>query len=191
MGNSYLINPIVFLLQTVLGFYISILLLRFLLQLVRADFQNPVSQMVVTLTSPVLRRLRRYIPGLAGLDLASLLLAWVLKALELTLLMLILGLGFYPLAALFWAIPELVELVINIFLIAIIIQVIFSWIGQGGYNPIENAAYSISYPVMSWVEEIIPPVSGLDFSPMVASVMLVLLKMLLIPVLRVAVGSPL
>jgi uncharacterized protein YggT (Ycf19 family) len=105
-----------FLIKTLLGLYIALVVIRFLLQWVRADFYNPVSQFVVKLTSPVLRPLRKVIPGYAGLDLSALLLAWLLKARELAILTLLMGLDRNPLAALAWALPALVSLVISIFL---------------------------------------------------------------------------
>ena len=96
--SGYLANPLVFLIQTLLGLYAAIVALRFLLQWVRADFYNPMSQFIVRVTTPVLRPLRRFVPSYAGLDLASLVLAWLVKTVELATVALIAGLG---LAALF------------------------------------------------------------------------------------------
>ncbi|MCU7797347.1 MAG: YggT family protein, partial [Candidatus Thiodiazotropha sp. (ex Myrtea spinifera)] len=83
MSGSYLANPMIFLVQTLFGLYILAVLLRFLLQLVHADFFNPISQFLVKATNPPLKILRRFIPGLGGIDLASVILAWLLKAIEL------------------------------------------------------------------------------------------------------------
>ncbi|HIP53256.1 MAG TPA: YggT family protein [Chromatiales bacterium] len=190
MSSSYLTNPAVFLIQTLFGLYILVVVLRFLLQLFRADFYNPVSQFIVKATTPVLRPLRRIIPGLAGLDLASIVLAWLLQAVALLLVGMVLGLGFRPLGALLWAIPALTELVINIFLYGILIQVILSWIAPASHNPAISLLYTLTEPILRPARRLLPPISGLDLSPMLVLIGLMLLKMLLLPPLRLITGSP-
>jgi len=190
MGDSYLTNPLVFLIQVIFGAYIMVVMLRFLLQLVKADFYNPVSQFVVKVTSPPLRPLRRIIPGIGGVDVASIILMWMLKSLELALIMVIGGLGTSLLPALAWSIPELISLFINVFLFAILIQVIISWVNPGGYNPIIGLLNSITEPLLGPARRIVPPISGLDLSPMLVMIGLMLLKMLLLPPLQLLVASP-
>lgn len=190
MGSSYLTNPAVFLIQTLFGLYILAVMLRFVLQLFRADFYNPISQFLVKVTSPPLKVLRRFIPGLGGVDLASIVLIWGLKYIELLLILLISGASFHVLAPLFWAVPELIELLINIFLFAVLIHVILSWINPGAYNPASALLHSLTQPLMGPARNILPPISGLDLSPMLVMIGLVLLKMLLMPPLRMVTGSP-
>ena len=190
MGGSYLTNPLVFLIQVIFGAYILVVMLRFLLQLVKADFYNPVSQFVVKVTTPPLRPLRRIIPGVSGLDIASIILMWLLKSLELALIMMIGGLGTSLLPALIWSIPELISLLINVFLFAILIQVIISWVNPGAYNPVIGLLNSLTEPLLGPARRIVPPISGLDLSPMLAMIGLVLLKMLLLPPIQLLVGSP-
>lgn len=192
MGNNYFINPLIFLIQTLLGLYETLVLLRFLLQLVQADFYNPISQLIVAMTAPMLRLLREVIPNLGGMDMSALVLAWFIKSLELFLIILLLGGGIHVIGAvLLWAIPELVESMLNIFLIAILIQVVFSWISYPGINnPIASLASSLAEPIMEMVQNFVPVTSGIDFSPMVASIFLVLLEMLLLPPLKAFIGSP-
>ncbi len=190
MDSSYLTNPLVFLIQTLFGLYILVVMLRFLLQLVRADFYNPISQFLVKATSPLLNPLRRLIPGMGGIDVASVVLMWALKTLELVLLLLVAGAGSAFFGPLLSAIPELVDLLINVFLFAIFIQVILSWINPGAYHPAANILYSLTNPLLAPARRMIPPMSGLDLSPMFVIVGLVLLKMLLIPPLQVITGSP-
>ncbi|MCU7798083.1 MAG: YggT family protein, partial [Candidatus Thiodiazotropha sp. (ex Myrtea spinifera)] len=134
--------------------------------------------------------LRRFIPGLGGIDLASVILAWLLKAIELLLVLSISGNAVNLLGPLVWAIPELVELVINIFLFAILIQVILSWVNPGSYNPATALLYSLTGPVMRPAQKLLPPMGGLDLSPMLVMIGLVLLKMLLLPPLKALTGSP-
>ncbi|MES9832172.1 MAG: YggT family protein [Candidatus Thiodiazotropha sp. DIVDIV] len=190
MGSSYLSNPLIFLVQTIFGLYILAILLRFLLQLVRADFYNPVSQFLVKVTNPPIKILRRFIPGFGGIDLSSLILAWALKTAELFLVIMISGSSVNLLGPLLWAIPELIELTINIFLFGVLIQVILSWVNPGAYNPATNLLYSLTGPVMRPAQKVLPPVGGIDLSPMLVMIGLVLLKMLLIPPLLQITSSP-
>ena len=190
MGNDYLSNPLVFLIQFLFGIYILLVMLRFLLQLTRADFYNPVSQFIVKATAPLLNPLRRVIPGFAGIDLGSIVLMWLLQSLELALIVIVSGMGTNLAATLAWALPELVNLALNVFLFAILIQVILSWINPGTYNPALGLINSLTEPVLRPARRIIPPISGLDLSPMVVMVGLTLLKMLLLPPLQMLTGTP-
>ncbi len=188
MGDGYLTNPLVFLVQVLFEAYILVVLLRFFLQLTRSDFYNPLSQFIVRVTSPVLIPLRRMIPGVAGMDIAALVLAWALKTLELLIVTALSGV-FMPGLAILGAIPGLVELSINIFLYAIIIQAILSWVNPGSYNPAASLLHSFTAPILRPVQRFIPPIGGLDLSPMVAIIGLILLKMLLIPPLQQLVAA--
>jgi YggT family protein len=190
MSSSYLTNPIIFLIQTLFELYILAVLLRFFLQWVRADFYNPISQFLVKATNPPLKLIRRIIPGFGGVDFASLVLAWLLKSIEILLIILISGSSVNLIAPLIWAIPELIELVINIFLFAILIQVILSWVSPGGYNPAGALLYSLTAPILRPAQRILPPMGGLDLSPMLVMIALILLKMLLLPPLHAVTHSP-
>ena len=189
MGEGYLATPAIVLIKVIFGLYATLVVLRFLLQLMRADFYNPVSQVIVKLTKPLLNPLRRVIPGVKGMDIASLVLAWLTLTLEQMAILGVAGTGFQPLAAMLLAIPELVTLIINIFLFAILIQVIISWINPGSYNPILSLIHSLTEPLLSPVRRRMPAMGGLDLSPMVVMVGLVLLEMLLIPPLRDLIAS--
>lgn len=189
MGGSYLTNPVIFLVQVLFGAYILVVMLRFLLQLLKADFYNPVSQFIVKLTSPVLRYLRRVIPGLGGIDLASVVLMWALKTIELALIISLAGLPISPMVFA-WAVPELIKLCINIFLFSILIQVILSWVSPGAYNPATAVISYLTEPILRPARRIIPPIGGLDLSPMLAMIGLYLLQMLLLPPILTLTGSP-
>lgn len=184
MGGGYLTQPAVFLVQVLFGLYATIVLLRFLLQLTRADFYNPLSQFIVKATKPVLNPLRRVIPGIGGIDIASLVLAWVVIALEQLAILALSGVGMQPLAAALLAIPEMISLIINIFLFAILIQVIISWINPGSYNPAIGLIHNLTEPVLAPVRRRMPEMGGLDLSPMIVMLGLVVLEMLLIPPLK-------
>ena len=184
MDSSYFTNPLVFLIQVLFGLYLLVVLLRFLLQLVRADFYNPISQFIVKATAPLLKPLRAFIPGFGGIDVSSLILAWLVKTLELFLVILVSGKGMMFVYPMLMAIPGILAMVINIFLFAVLIMVILSWISPGGYNPAVGLLYSLTEPLLKPARKFIPPLGGLDLSPMAVMIALVLLEMLLIPPLE-------
>jgi len=187
--SGYLANPVVFLIHTLLGLYAALVVLRLLLQWVRADFYNPMSQFIVRATTPVLRPLRRIIPSYAGLDVASLVLAWMVKTIELGAVALVAGLG-NPLGAVVWSIPALVTLVINIFLFTVLIQVILSWLNPDPYNPAVSLLERLTGPLLRPARRWISPIGGIDLSPMAVMIALVVLEMLLVPPLNALTGSP-
>ena len=180
MGEGYFGNAGVFLINTVFGLYILIVMLRFLLQLVRGDFYNPVSQFLVKATSPVLVPLRRIIPGLFGIDFAAVFLLLVLQIMQLVLVGLVKGYAFQPLGLVVMSIAELASLTLNIFFFSILIQVILSWVNPGTYNPVTALVYGLNEPLLRPARRLIPPVSGFDFSPLVVGVALKLVEMTLI-----------
>ena len=180
MENQYFAASAIFLIQTVFGLYILAVMLRLMLQWVRADFYNPVSQFIVKITNPPLKVLRRVIPGWGGIDLASVLLLIALQMAELFLIYMALGQAAGVSALFVVAISELLGLVINVFIGAILIQVILSWVAPGSYNPLIGLVHRIAEPLLAPARRIIPPFSGIDLSPLVALVVLQLLKILLV-----------
>ena len=180
MGNPYVSDAGTFLIQTIFGLYVLVVMLRLLLQWVRADFYNPVSQFVVKVTAPALRPLRRVIPGVAGIDLAAVVLMVVLKLVEWWIVLSLKGIspGFGGMLLL--AVADLLGLLINVFLVAILVQVILSWVNPGAHNPIIGLLYRLTEPLLGPARRLMPPVSGLDLSPIVVLVGLQLLKMLFV-----------
>jgi YggT family protein len=189
MDAGYLASPFIFLIQVVFGAYALIVMLRFLFQLLRVDFHNPLSQFVVTLTSPLLRPMRKFIPGIAGMDMASLVLAWLVKSAELLLIILLSG-NSMALAAFVWAIPSLVSLTFTIFIAAMIILAIVSWIPSLQTHPLAWILRALTDPLLRPIRRVVPAPSGLDFSVMIAIVGLIFLRMLIIPPLALLFGVP-
>lgn len=191
--SGYGTNALQFLIEAVFDLYAMVVVLRFLMQAVRADYYNPVSQFVVKATNPVLVPLRRTVPSVAGHDTASLLFALAVLFLKLILLagvgargigiagsvVYLQNAGVGSLLAL--AGIELIALIINIFFFAIIVNVVLSWISQGGHNPIASLLFSLTQPVLKPIQRFVPPIGGLDLSPVVAIIGLQLLKLLILP----------
>lgn len=184
MGGSYVGNAATFLIQTVFGLYILIVMLRFLLQWARADFYNPVSQFIVKATQPPLKPLRKIIPGIGGLDMAALIFMLVLKFVELWLVTGLLGMSPQIGGLAMLSIAELLGLLINVFIFSILIQVIISWVNPGMHNPIMGLLHSLTEPLLAPARRVIPPISGLDLSPIIVIVCLQLASMLAVAPIR-------
>jgi len=165
-------NPFVFLIDILLQLYATALLIRVLLQWVRADFYNPVSQFIVKITNPPVLPLRKIIPGFAGIDMATLLLAFLVLAIK----SMIVFQTIEPLAISIIALGETLVLIISIFLYSIIIQAILSWVNPDPYNPAVSLLNSLTYPVLKHFRRLIPPMSGIDISSFFAIIVLLFVQ---------------
>lgn len=181
MGASYYANPVIFLIETFVSLYILAVMLRFLLQWVNADFYNPFSQFLVKITHPPLKTMRRAIPAVGRVDSASLVLMLGLQMLSGYLIFALQG-STMPVEAVFvWAFMELISLLINIFVFAILIQVVISWINPGAYNSATSLINYLTEPLLGTVRRALPPMAGIDLSPLVVLVGFQVLKMLTFP----------
>lgn len=172
-------TALAFLVQTVFGFYILAVILRFLLQWVRADFYNPLVQFLVRITNPPLLPLRRIIPGYRGLDLASVALAFALQLVEVLLVTLLFGRPLGVGGLLLLTVMELLKLLINIYLWGVIIQVVLSWVNPDPYHPAARVLAQLTAPLLRPARRWLPPISGVDLSPMLVVVALIFLSLLL------------
>lgn len=180
-ASSYLSNAGEFLISVIFDLYILAVMLRFLLQWVRADFYNPFSQFLVKVTNPALRPLRRIIPGYAGIDWPSILLMLILQAVELVLISL-LKIGIVPAVTglVVLSIAQLLQLAVWIYIVLILIQVILSWVNPHAYSPVTVLMYQLTDPIMRPVRRMIPPAGGFDWSPLVVIIALNLILILVI-----------
>ena len=178
MGGSYVGNAATFLIETLFGLYILIVMLRFLLQWARADFYNPISQFIVKATQAPLAPLRRVVPTVANLDLAAALFMFALKFVELWLITGLLGMSPQIGGVAMMSIAELFGLLVNVFIFSILIQVIISWVNPGMHNPVMALLHTLNEPLLAPARRIIPPISGLDLSPIVVIIFLQLVSML-------------
>ncbi|MBC2689211.1 MULTISPECIES: YggT family protein [Pseudomonas] len=171
----------VYVLQTLGSLYLLIVLLRFVLQLVRANFYNPLCQFAVKATQPLLKPLRRIIPSVFGLDMSSLVLAILVQlALMALTLLLTYGTTGNPLQLLIWSLIGVTALFLNIFFYALIISVILSWVAPGSHNPGAELVNQICEPALAPFRKILPNLGGLDISPILAFMVLKLIDMLVI-----------
>jgi len=181
----------VYVVQTLGSLYLLIVLLRFILQLVRADFYNPLSQFIVRATQPLLKPMRRVIPGFGGVDVASLVLAVLVQLVLLALIIKLMGYALPPiLQLLVWSLVGITALFLKIFFFALIISVILSWVAPHSHNPAAILVIQICEPVLAPFRRFLPSMGGLDLSPIFAFIALNLLDMLLITNLAIATGMP-
>ena len=181
MAGGHIAEAVGFLISTLFGLYLIAVALRFMLQYVRADFYNPISQFVVAVTNPPLRPLRRLIPGFRGIDWPCLVLLLLLKMTELGLLGLVYsGRLLAPAGLIVLSFAEILNLVVYIFIFAVFIQVVLSWVNPDAYNPVTIIVHRLTDPLMRPARRWVKPVGGLDFSPVVVLIALQLIVILII-----------
>lgn len=166
---------VITILQIVSTFYLTIVLLRFLLQLARADFYNPISQFTVKATNPLLRPLRRVIPGWGGIDGAALVLAVLIQALTFILILMAITGGLpaiNPITLLSWSVISVLLLIARIYFWSVIAVVVVSWVAPQSNHPAIRLVAQITEPVMRPIRNIIPSLGGLDLSPIVVFLVL-------------------
>ena len=192
MGSGYLLSPLMLIINTLFDLYILLVLLRFLFQMLRADFYNPVSQFIVRLTTPPLKIMRRVIPSVGGQDAASIVLCLLLIYAKFLLMRALsipavhIGGVMAPLSVsygglLVFSIADLIALLLTVFLVAIIIKVILSWVNPGHYNPVIGLVDRLAEPVLRPIRKIVPNMGGLDLSPLFATLLVLVAKMLIVP----------
>jgi len=171
----------IFIIKTLGSLYLLIVLMRFILQLVRANFYNPLCQFIVKATQPLLKPLRRVIPSMFGLDMSSLVLALIVQMVLIAVILALKGFMVDWLLLVPWALIALFSLFLNILFYAMIISVILSWVAPGSHNPGAELVGQITEPVLAPFRRIIPNLGGLDISPIFAFIVIQLLQSWLIP----------
>lgn len=172
---------LVFLLDTILGLLSLALLLRFYFQLLRVPYYNPVSQFLIAATDFIVRPARRIIPGWAGMDMSTLVIAWVLECIILTSVFMIQGYDFeVNLVASLGVIGllgfvEIVKTTLYIVLIMIIMQAILSWINPN--SPMAPLLDSFTRPFLAVFRKRIPPIANVDLSPLFVLILIQVLLM--------------
>ncbi|HZP67576.1 MAG TPA: YggT family protein [Rudaea sp.] len=177
---SYLLNAAAFLVTTIFGFLICLFLGRMLLIAVGASFYEPVCRFVYALTNPVITPLRSVVPRWGRIELASLLVAWVLVAIELSLLVLFGGHRIGVLGVALSSVVGTLDWIILIELVAIFVYCVLSLFPAARYDGNFGLLARVVEPVVRPFRRLLPPVGGLDFSCWVASIALILVRLLVI-----------
>jgi YggT family protein len=173
-------NALTFIARTLVDLYIITFVLRLILQWVRADFSNPLTQFVLKVTNPLVMPLRRMIPPVRGLDTATLLVLLVLEMVVTLGLIKLTCVGNPDVIQLvLLTVLRLAYLILRIYLFIILIYVLLSWISPGGYHPVANLLSTIAEPVLRPFRNLIPSIGGIDLSPLFALIAIQALTMLL------------
>lgn len=159
-------NAVNFLIDTLFDLYLMVVLLRVWLQLARADFYNPFSQFIVKATQPVVAPLRRIIPGFGGLDVATMLFAFVVAAAKVLALTMVLKYEIVPTAIVVQAVVVLLSAIFNLLFWVLVIRAVLSWVSQGRH-PAEAVMIQLTEPLLSPIRRVIPSLGGLDLSMLV------------------------
>ncbi len=169
-------EPLAFIVTFVLRVAALIFLFRFILQAVRASIHNPFSESIVRITNPMLNPLRLILRPYRNLDFASFTMAWVAHMLAAAIYALAHEQTINLLFIVNDALRATLNLAIGIFLVAILVAIVMSWIAPGVYSPAANIAREIAEPILAPARKILPPMGGLDLSPMITVLILLLIQ---------------
>lgn len=172
-------NALFFLVSTLFDIYMWVLILRLILQAVRADFYNPISQLIWQITQPVLRPFQPVLPKWRWLDTAALVLLVVVALIYVHIVGAILDIPIGPFASAQFALLKLIVLTLNLYTFALFVQAVLSWVGPGVNNPAGNLLWVMNEPLLKPVRRVIPPLSGLDLSPLVVILALQFVNLLI------------
>ena len=178
MPNNFA-TALVFIINALSSLVLLILLLRLILPLLRADFRNPIAQGILKVTSPLVIPVRRVVPSFGRFDTATVLLAFGIQFLAVWVTIKIFG-GSVPYVYIAYAaVIKLIVLTINLFIYAIVIRIVLSWIAQGQHNPVTAIVSTITEPVLAPFRRIIPAMGGFDISPVFAVILLSALQIII------------
>ena len=184
-------NASVFLVQTFFGLYLILVLVRFLMQVSRADYYNPICQVVVRLTDPAIKPFNKVLPRIVGIDFATLIVALLIQVVAISLVMLLTdNLIFHP-TYIGWALVGLASMILDIYFFALIAMVIGSWIVPHSNHPAMSLIIQLTDPICTPARKLLPPMGGLDFSIILVFVVITLIDtFLVIQPLAIALGIP-
>lgn len=178
MGGS-VNNAFAFLVETLFSLYLAALLLRVLLEAVGADYYNPISQVLLKITEPLVAPLARIAPRLGRFNTAAVILMLILQAVAVFLVLTLNGFSMPIAELLVVSVMRLVRLLLTMYLVLILAEVILSWVGGGLRHPIIPLIYQLTRPVLEPIRRVLPSLGGLDLSPLVALIAIQFLMILI------------
>lgn len=176
-GSPY--QAVSYLIGTLIDLYVAAILLRVLLQWARADFYNPLCQFLVKVTNPVVVPFRRLIPAIGPIDTGSIVVMLLLQAIGVFLITTLGAVEMSPAQVLIYSGIKLLMMVLLTYLVLIIVSVILSWFGGRARHPIVPLIYQLTEPVLRPFRKVIPPIAGIDLSPLFALIAIRFLMLLL------------
>ena len=184
-------SGIVFVIQTLFQAYLILLLLYVLLRASGAHFANPIIQSLIRVSEPLIKPARKVIGENGKVDWAAWLVILLLQLIELILLMAFTNLSPNLVGMLLYSLVKVAKLVVNIYFFALIIFAIMSWVqaASSSTNPLNHVLYHLTLPILRPIKNILPDMGGIDFSPLLAIIILQLINMMVLsPLLNTAIG---
>jgi len=166
-------SALIFIVETLLSLALFVVLARLLLQLTRADFRNPICQAVVRITNPLILPLRRILPPIGKIDTASVVAVIVIAVVEVAIVFAIRGITFV--SPIYWAQSAALEIAHTLlwtYFYAIILYALLSMVAPGGYSPLQSVLATVCEPVLRPFRRVIPPIAGIDLSPLWACILI-------------------
>ena len=189
--SSAVQESLILIIRTLGGVMLFAVLIRFLLQAAGADFYNPVSQSLVKITQPLVAPLRRIIPGYRRFDFAALVLALLIGCLATTLIYLVASVPLPNIGNLIsWAFVGMLSMILDIYFFGLLISIIASWIAPYSGNPILILIHQLLEPIQSRFRRVIPPLGGLDFSPIFIFLGIQVVQIMVVATLANRLGVP-
>lgn len=161
-----------FIIKTLTQLYLLVLLLRFWLPILGADFRNPLAQGILRVTSPLVVPVRRFVPSIGRLDTSTILIAYVIQFLTVLLLLTIGGYMVDTIPIMVTTLIELAVLSLNLFFFVILIKIILSWVAPHTHNYATALLTTLAEPILRPFRRIIPSIGGLDITPIFAIILL-------------------
>src|ERR1700726_3486475 len=165
-------SALVYIIQSLLTLALFVVLARLFLQWVRADFRNPICQAIVRLTNPLIVPLRRILPPIGKIDTASVVAVILVAIVEVVILTSLAGVPLDPLLVLRAAVLEIVHTTLWLYFYAIFLYALLSMVAPGGYSPLQSLLTALCEPVLRPFRRFIPPLGGIDLSPLWAGILI-------------------
>ena len=165
-------DSLFFLIRVLSHLYLLLFLLRFIMQWIRADFYNPLAQFIVRATNPLVVPARRLIPASSGIDLPTLVLLVLIEVIATWLLLYVASAPATLIQFAEFVLLRLVSLTLSLYTWTILVYVILGWISPGGYHPLTMILAELNEPVLRPIRRLLPPISGLDLSPLLAVILI-------------------
>jgi YggT family protein len=173
-------SALIFIVDTLLSLALFVVLARLLLQWARADFRNPIAQAIVRLTNPLILPLRRILPPVGKVDTASVVAVVLVTIIKVGILLALRGYGSPGVQLWVQSVAvELVEALLRTYFYAILLYALLSLIAPGGYSPLQSVLASVCEPVLRPFRRLIPPIAGIDLSPLWAVIAIQAILLLL------------
>lgn len=171
-------QALAFLISTLFNLYFWAIIIRIILQMIRADYYNPLSQLVIKLTKLPLIIFYKILPYRKGVDFAALIFAFIIILIKVALMMLLFDLPLHPVNLLLFGVFDFIQQVLGLYFYILIVVCIASWFARASNNQVLSVLFRMVNPLLKPVRRVIPIISGFDFSPLVLIIVIIFLRLI-------------